>query len=183
MGDARADFGAFVEARIGALLRYAHVLTGDRHRAEDLVQSALASSYRHWRRIDHNDVERYVRKAILNGHLSWWRNRGRTRASSVEDVALYADAHNPDAPADAGLDLRDELWRQLADLPPRQRAVIVLRYYEDLTEAETAARMQTSVGTVKSQHAKALRTLRAAMAERDSRQHPTQSSPTSGGAR
>ena len=80
------DFEEFVAARTGALLRYAHVLTGDAHRAEDLVQSALASCYRHWRRIGSVEAERYVRRAVLNAYLSWWRRPVRRRETSVDEV-------------------------------------------------------------------------------------------------
>jgi RNA polymerase sigma-70 factor (sigma-E family) len=156
-------FEAFVAARTGALLRYAYVLTGDRHRAEDLVQSALASSYRHWRRVAPDGAERYVRKAVLNAYLSWWRRPARVRETSVDDVALLSDARGGLVGADAGVDTRDEMWRALGTLPPRQRAVVVLRYFEDLTEVETAERMNITVGTVKSQHAKALRALQAVL--------------------
>ncbi len=155
----RDDFEALVAARTGALLRYAYVLTGDRHRAEDLVQSALASSYRHWRRLEPGGAERYIRKAVLNAYLSWWRRPARTRETSVDDVAVFLDTREGTPGADFGVDTRDEMWRALALLPPRQRAVVVLRYFEDLTEVETAARMNISIGTVKSQHSKALRAL------------------------
>jgi RNA polymerase sigma-70 factor (sigma-E family) len=162
--EARAgDFEEFVAARTGALLRYAHVLTGDAHRAEDLVQSALASCYRHWRRIGSVEAERYVRRAVLNAYLSWWRRPVRRRETSVDDVTSLMDARYSSLGADAGLDIRDEVWRALDQLPPRQRAVLVLRYFEDLTEAEAAATLHVSVGTIKSQNAKAMRTLRVAL--------------------
>ncbi len=157
------DFEDFVEARTGALLRYAHVLTGDSHRAEDLVQSALASCYRHWRRIGSVEAERYVRRAVLNAYLSWWRRPVRRHETSVDDVTPLLDARRSALAADAGLDVRDEVWRALAQLPPRQRAVIALRYFEDLTEVEAATTLHVSVGTIKSQHAKAMRTLRGVL--------------------
>jgi RNA polymerase sigma-70 factor (sigma-E family) len=153
------DFESFVATRTGALLRYAFVLTGDRHQAEDLVQSALASSYRHWRRIDPGTAERYVRAAVLNSYLSWWRRPSRRREVLTQDITPFSDLQGGGPGSDQGLDLRDDMWRALATLPPRQRAVVVLRYFEDLTEAETAARMNVSLGTVKSQHSKALRSL------------------------
>jgi RNA polymerase sigma-70 factor (sigma-E family) len=153
-------FEEFVTARTGALLRYAHVLTGDRHRAEDLVQSALASCYRHWRRIGDAEAERYVRRAVLNAYLSWWRRPVRRRETSVDDITTLVDARVSGLGADAGLDVRDEVWRAMAELPPRQRAVLVLRYFEDLTEVEAAAVLHVNVGTIKSQHSKAMRALR-----------------------
>ena len=161
--DTDNDFESFVADRAGALLRYAYVLSGDRHRAEDLVQSALATSYRHWRRVESDGAERYVRKAVLNAYLSWWRRPGRSRETSVDDVVAQSDARGGGPGADEGVDIRDELWRAMQALAPRQRAVVVLRYFEDLTEVETATRMNISVGTVKSQHAKALRALQAAL--------------------
>lgn len=142
------------------LLRYAHVLTGDRHRAEDLVQSALASCYRRWGRVRPGEEERYVRKAILNAHLSWWRRPARRREVSTADVSVLAAASAVVASADVALADREEVWLALATLPPRQRAVLVFRYYEDLTEDETAHLLEVAVGTVKSQHSKALRSLR-----------------------
>lgn len=161
--DTDNDFESFVADRAGALLRYAYVLSGDLHRAEDLVQSALATSYRHWRRVESGGAERYVRKAVLNAYLSWWRRPGRSRETSVDDVVAQSDARGGGPGADEGVDIRDEMWRAMRALAPRQRAVVVLRYFEDLTEVETATRMNISVGTVKSQHAKALRALRVAL--------------------
>jgi RNA polymerase sigma-70 factor (sigma-E family) len=162
MNEARAgEFEEFVAARTGALLRYAHVLTGDRHLAEDLVQSALASCFRRWSRIDAVDAERYVRKAVLNAYLSWWRRPARRRESSQADLTVVMDRRQVDAGADFGLDTRDELWQALGALPARQRAVIVLRYFEDLSETETASVLGVSLGTVKSQSNKAMHKLRA----------------------
>ncbi|MEO8106827.1 MAG: SigE family RNA polymerase sigma factor [Actinomycetes bacterium] len=166
------DFESFVAARSGALLRYAYVLTGDQHRAEDLVQSALASCYRHWRRIRAADAERYVRKAVLNAHLSWWRRPMRTRETSVGDVAQTADLRMADPGVDSALVIRDEIWQALTTLPPRQRAVVVLRYYEDLSENEVAARMDVAIGTVKSQHKKAMRTLELRLRQPSSTDEP-----------
>ncbi len=177
-GDAAADFEEFVAGRATALLRYAHVLTGDAYRAEDLVQSALASCYRRWSRVRPGEAERYVRKAILNAHLSWWRRPARRREATTADVSALASASVAVASADTALDDRDEVWRALATLPPRQRAVLVLRYYEDLTEEETAYQLDVTVGTVKSQHAKALRSLRECLAET-----PSDESSMAGGAR
>ena len=150
------DFEAYVTARTPALLRYAHVLTGDRARAEDLVQGALASSYRHWSRLSaRGDVDAYVRRAVLNAHLNRWRRVGR-RESLVAEPPEGALPDGVDRLAD-----RDAVWRALATLPPRQRAVLVLRFYEDLTEAGVAAELGISVGTVKSQTSKGLTKLRA----------------------
>lgn len=152
---AGAQFEAYVIGRTASLLRYAHLLTGDRSRAEDLVQGALVAAYRHWPRLSEGDVDAYVRRSILNAHINRWRRLGR-REQLTGSV--------PERPATdqlSGVAERDAIWRALATLPPRQRAVLVLRYYEDLDEASTAAVLGIKVGTVKSQSAKALAKLRA----------------------
>jgi RNA polymerase sigma-70 factor (sigma-E family) len=154
-GDSDSDadgFRDFVAARQASLLRSAWLLTGDRNQAEDLLQTALANVWRHWTRISrHGTPEAYVRKSMVNVHISWWRRR------NLVDIA-------PGIPmADAlleAVELRSELMAALRGLPPRQRAVIVLRYYEDLSEAETAAVLDCTVGTVKSQCHKGLAKLR-----------------------
>jgi RNA polymerase sigma-70 factor (sigma-E family) len=150
----RAAFDEFARARMRALLRFAHVLTGDPERAADLVQDALERTLLAWSRIERKgDPEGYVRRAIVNRHVSVWRRLRRER--------LVADL--PESPLTTYDDrgARDrELWAALGTLPPRQRAVLVLRYYEDLTEADAAAVLGCSVGTVKSQASKALARLR-----------------------
>ena len=155
------EFADLVRERTPALLRYAHLLTGDRARAEDLVQSAFAAAYRHRRRIDPATAEAYVRRTLLNEHLSWWRRgRGRERVTDRPPDRPVADGA-------AAVDERDAMWAALAVLGPRQRAVLVLRYYEDLSEAEIARVLDISPGTGKSQAAKALATLRASPALRE----------------
>ncbi len=150
--DEREAFDAFARGRMRELLRFAHVLTGDPHRAADLVQDALERTLLSWHRVERkDDPEAYVRRAIVNRHISVWR---RTRREQLV-------AETPDSGHDEPAGRDDELWTALAGLPPRQRAVIVLRYYEDLTEADTAAALGCSVGTVKSQAHKALTRLRA----------------------
>lgn len=147
----REAFDDFARARMRALLRFAHLLTGDPDRAADLVQDALERTLLAWSRINRkDDPEGYVRRAIVNRHVSVWRRLRRER--------LVADL--PESPYDdAGV--RDgELWAALGTLPPRQRAVLVLRYYEDLSEADAASVLGCSVGTVKSQSARALARLR-----------------------
>ena len=146
------SFDDFARARMHELLRFAHVLTGDPHRAADLVQDALERTLLSWDRvIRKDDPEAYVRRAIVNRHVSVWRRLRRE--------ALVPDA--PERPYDGERAFDTELWAALATLPPRQRAVLVLRYYEDLTEADTAAALGCSVGTVKSQTWRALARLRA----------------------
>jgi RNA polymerase sigma-70 factor (sigma-E family) len=145
----RASFEQYVALRRAALVRTAYLLCGDQHLAEDLVQSALVKAVGHWKRIgDH--PEPWLRKVIVHDHISRWR-RHRGREQLTDQV--------PDAAAEAaGRDL--DLATALGRLAPRQRAVIVLRYYEDLTEMETARVLGVSVGTVKSQHRDALARLR-----------------------
>ena len=148
----RAAFDDFARGRMRELLRFAHVLTGDADRAADLVQDALERTLMAWPRIERkDDPEGYVRRAIVNRHVSVWRRLRRERLV----------AETPDQPYDDAGGRDGELWAALAMLPPRQRAVLVLRYYEDMSEADCAAVMGCSVGTVKSQAWKALARLRA----------------------
>jgi RNA polymerase sigma-70 factor (ECF subfamily) len=149
-----SDFEAYVVARTPALLRYAYVLTGDAARAEDLVQGSLASAYRHWRRIG-ADPDAYVRRSVLNAYLNQWR-RVLRREFLVDRLPERS------APV-VDVEERDVLWRALSLLPPRQRAVVVLRFYEDLDVASTAALLEISPGTVKSQTSKALASLRSSL--------------------
>jgi RNA polymerase sigma-70 factor (sigma-E family) len=157
----RADdehFRAFMAARAPALLRTAYLLTGDRGLAEDLVQNALARAYRHWGRVRATgDPEAYVRTVLLNERRRWWR-RGGDRELAVADLP---DRGGPDE--SAAVDERDALWRALRRMPPRTRAVLVLRYWEDRSEAETAALLGCSVGSVKSQASRGLRRLHAVL--------------------
>jgi RNA polymerase sigma-70 factor (ECF subfamily) len=148
-------YDEFLAARGPALLRTAYLICGDRHQAEDLFQNAMARLLVHWSRVASGDPEAYVRRILINSTINWWQ-RLRARETSVEVVPERAGADFAAQQAD-----RDEMWRALAALAPRQRAVLVLRYYEDLTEAQTATLLGCSVGTVKSQHAKALAALRA----------------------
>jgi RNA polymerase sigma-70 factor (sigma-E family) len=156
--DAPAEFDEFVRTRHAALLRFAHLLTGDPHAAADLVQEALEKAGLRWRGIRRKDApESYVRRSILNSHI----NHGRWRRREYL-VATTPERRQPDA------EPRDEvLWRLLATLAPQQRAVLVLRFYEDLTEAETARVLGCSVGTVKSTSSRALAKLRAALPARN----------------
>jgi RNA polymerase sigma-70 factor (sigma-E family) len=129
------------------------VLTGDPDSAEDLVQTALGRSLGAWRLHRIDDPQAFVRKVMVNSYASIYRRRRREIATAeVPEGATIADDTR-------GIDDRDTVWRALLALPPRQRAVIALRYYEDLSEREIAAVMATSIGTVKSQSARALRRL------------------------
>lgn len=150
--DAAAQFSAFVNGRGPALQRTAYLLTGDWALAEDLLQTALAKSYLAWNRIRHEDPEGYVRKVLANTHATWWRRKWRGETPTSE---LPEQQHD-----DTGADDRLALAAALGRLPARQRAVIVLRFHEDMTEAAVAHALGISLGTVKSQTAKALAKLR-----------------------
>lgn len=158
---AQEDFEEFVVAALPGLLRFGVVLTGDRHRADDLVQTALVKTMRRWRSIDHEQPVAYVRRVMVNTHVSGWR-RGRRESLLPQgfDAAAGGDA-------ESAYDDQDQLARGLAALPPRQRAVVVLRYYAGLSEAEIADTLGCAPGTVKSQSAKAMRTLRAVLTAAD----------------
>lgn len=153
---ADADFEAFAAANWHRLLRVAFLLTGDWGEAEDLVQSALATCYRHWSRVVAGGAELpYVRKAIVNAHISTVRRR------RIRELITFAV---PDRAQDSGtgaLDDRDLLRRALRRLPPRTRTAVVLRHYSDLSEEETAAVMSCSIGNVKRLTADGLRLLKA----------------------
>jgi len=147
------DFAEFVAARSGRLLRVAYLLTRDWALAEDLLQTSLAKAWSAWRRIE-GDPEPYVRKILVNTYTSWWRRRW-TAERPTQDLPEYpgADRHRE-------VDDRDQVARALHRLPRQQRAVLVLRYYEDMSEAEIAETLHISPGTVKSHAVKALANLR-----------------------
>ena len=157
--DIDREFREFVTGRSPALLRTAYLLGGDWATAEDLLQVALTKTYLAWLRLGTIEaIEPYARRVLVNTATSWWRRRWHGERPT--DVL-------PDMPASDGLDERlerDRLWRHVVTLPARQRAVLVLRFYEDQSEAETARLLGVSVGTVKSQCARALATLRARLA-------------------
>lgn len=151
-----ADFSAFVAANGRQLTRLAELLTGDPHRAADIVQAALERAYLHWHRITADDPTAYVRRIVVNQHRDWWR-RLRNRELPT--------AHAPDLPgrddhAERHAD-RALLHQALGSLTRRERTVVVLRYYGDLSEAETAAELGIAPGTVKSTLHRALAKLRA----------------------
>lgn len=161
--DAYEGYREFVLARGAALSRAAYLLTGDRSAAEELTQAALVKAALRWRRVvAAGNPEAYVRRILVNEHISWWRRFGRR-----ELACGYQEREKPGLdPADAAAQ-RLDLAAALARLPKRQRAVIVLRFYEDLTEAETAAAMGCSVGTVKSQASAGLAKLRRLLSHSD----------------
>jgi RNA polymerase sigma-70 factor (sigma-E family) len=150
-------FDTFVRARHAALLRYGTVLTGDPHSAADLVQDALERTGLAWSRVQQQgDPEGYVRRVMANRNISQWRRLRRERL-----VETPPERGQEDRPAD------DVMWDVLATLPRRQRTVLVLRYYEDLSEAEIARVLGIAQGTVKSQASKGIASLRAAIGERE----------------
>jgi RNA polymerase sigma-70 factor (sigma-E family) len=154
------EFREFVAARSAGLLRTAYFLTGgDVHDAQDLLQTALIATARHWSRIVHRDQpEAYVRRALARQQSNRWRSRARrpeTLVSAPPEPAAGGGGGEHD-----NVLLRHELLAALRALPPRQRAAVVLRYCEDRPEAEVAEILGVSVGTVRSQTAKALAKLR-----------------------
>jgi RNA polymerase sigma-70 factor (sigma-E family) len=153
------DFRRFVEARWTALVRFGYLLTGDWAAAEDLVQVALERTWRRWRRVTDGrpqSPDAYVKAAMANQLRSWRRGRRVTAVS----LAQLAEPPQPGSDPGPGHALRDSLWRELQQLPPRMRAVVVLRVWEDLSETETARVMGCSTGSVKSQMSRAMARLR-----------------------
>jgi RNA polymerase sigma-70 factor (sigma-E family) len=151
---ATPSFEEFVAACGPRLLRVAWLLTADAHLAEDLLQTVLARIWPKWQRIAAGEPEAYARRALINTHASWWRRRwrGEVPHGELPDV-VAADPHE-------SLGLEQALAEAVRRLPLRQRAVVVLRYFEDLSVEDTAEALGCTTGTVKSQASKALRTLR-----------------------
>lgn len=151
-----AEFTAYVEERRASLYATAYHLTGDRFEAEDLLQSALFSTYRAWDRIsDKAAVGGYLRRTMTNLHISAWRRR-KLNEYPTEELPETAG----DTDAMRGTELRAVLWQALARLPELQRTMLVLRYYEGRTDPEIAEILDISVGTVKSSIWRSLRRLR-----------------------
>jgi len=152
-------FEDWVGARGGALLRFALMVSADPSRAEDLVQSVLARVYSRWSHISTLAApEAYVKAAIVNEHLKWWRRRSNHEmpAEMLTDAPEAFDVASRHAS-------RDAAWELLGRLPRRQRAVLALRFYEDMSDGGIAAVLGCSVSTVRSQASRALATLRAAV--------------------
>ena len=147
-------FEEFIAGRGQALQRFGYALTGDWALAEDLLQTALARAYPRWSRIRREDPEAYIRKIMVNTWSTWWRRHWRGEVPSDQ----LPESVGPDGYS--SVDSRQALRAALAKLPPRQRAVVVLRYHQDLSEAQVAELLGVTVGTVKSQAAKALAALR-----------------------
>ena len=148
-----AEFTEFAAVAARSLTRTAYLLTGDRGLADDLVQEALVRTYVAWRRVRNEDATAYARRVLVNANIDRWRRR----------PAVPMDAHDRPDPEDASarVDDRDEIVRLLGTLPAQQRRVIVLRYFNDLTEAEVARQLGVSVGAVKSAASRGLAALRS----------------------
>ncbi len=154
------EFERFVRLRGPSLLRSACLLTGDQQLAEDLVQAALARCHRHWRSLrDTGNAEAYTRKIMYHLQVAWWRRRRRSAEVLVAEVPERTSGEDHASTTST----RSALQLALLRLTPAQRAVIVLRFYEDRGTAETAELLGVSEGTVKSQTAKALARLRTLM--------------------
>lgn len=151
-----SEFSAWMSARQPALLRTAYLLSSDHHTAEDLVQATLAKVYLSWEKVQRREaVDAYARRILVNEHNSLWRRAWKKRETVSDEVPDWVPSH----------DVYDEgqgsaLWSLVQTLPRKQRAAVVLRYYEELSEAETADVLGVTVGTVKSQTSRALASLR-----------------------
>ena len=170
MREIDAEFTRYAEAATPRLLRFAHQLCGDPLQAQELVQSALVKTWLSWRRIRNEDPTPYVRKAILNTHLSAWRRLRREAPGPVPESVQAADESAGE---------RDRLRRALAALPPRQRAVVVMRWFEDMSEREVAEALGCSIGSVKSQSSRGAATLRAQLGTRHADKSATFGTETS----
>jgi RNA polymerase sigma-70 factor (sigma-E family) len=152
------QFTAYVRTKGPTLLRTARALTPNPADAEDLLQTALTKTYLAWDRIDdHRAVDGYVRRTLVNTRTSQWRKR-KVDEFTTDELPEPAAAGQPDLTEQQAQ--RDALLRAIGRLPPRQRAMVVLRYYEDMSEVQTAERLGVSVGTVKSAVSRALGKLR-----------------------
>lgn len=154
------EFEEFVTGASRRLLQIARLVTGDPHRAEDLTQTALVGVYRRWEQIRDDDPFAYARRSVVNAHASWWR-RHRGREQLVQDLPDWRSV--ADGTDDRAR--RDVLQRALAGLTQRERAVVVLRYFEDLTEQAVAHELGIALGTVKSTSHRALAKLRVDLDE------------------
>jgi RNA polymerase sigma-70 factor (sigma-E family) len=156
MDEGREEFEDFVRARYDRLCRTAFLLCGDWQHAEDLVQTALAKSYVAFRRGHVDSLDAYVHRALVTTRASFWRRRwhGEVATGALPDTPTTTDDY-------AAVDLRHAVRRALATLPAKQREVLVLRYFADVSEADTARALGCSPGTVKSRVSRAVAALRA----------------------
>ncbi len=153
--EANQQFQEFVAARTPALIRLAYLLTGNQHSAEDLLQTALTKTLVRWRSLRSGNPEAYVRKVLYHEQVSWWRRASRRRETLVHPLP---DTSSADPSGDT--DLRIEMREALLRLTPKQRAVLVLRYFDDMSETQVADVLGCSVGTVRSQTHRAVARLR-----------------------
>jgi RNA polymerase sigma-70 factor (sigma-E family) len=172
----RGDFADFVNADATRLLRIAYLLTGDREAAEDLLQDTLERVYVAWPRVENPFA--YARTALVRRSANRWRDRIRRPEAPLD--AAGDVPHDDGADGSERIAHRDQLTRALARLGPRQRAAVVLRYLEDLSEVETAAALGCSVGTVKSQTSRALARLRAVIDEPSAERGAAEGRPPGG---
>lgn len=157
-----AEFREWAGARQAALRRTAFLLCGDWHQAEDLVQETLTRMYRRWPQLIRRDaVESYARRVLTNAHIDARRRRSSTEVSIAIVPGDWEGAESVDGDLDERATLRLTMLEALSRMPPSQRAVLVLRYWEDLTQAQTAAILGCSEGNVKSQASRGLQSLRA----------------------
>lgn len=154
MDDDWESFEFWVRSRQHRLVRSAFLLTGDVHHAEDLVQDALVKVAQRWPRLQGENVDAYIRRVIFHDYVSWWRRR-RARPMAQPPEPTLAPDHS------GGVDQRQTVLRALDQLTAKQRAVVVLRFFDDLSENQTADALGIGVGTVKSQTSAALARLRA----------------------
>ncbi|WP_438306722.1 SigE family RNA polymerase sigma factor (plasmid) [Streptomyces sp. HUAS TT11] len=165
MNSADADFEEFVSARGQRLLSVAWLLTGDKHLAEDLLQTVLTKVWPKWRSIAGGNPEAYIRKALVNTHVSWWKRRWHGEVPHApSDLTTLTSRGAAAVDPFASVDLEHSLSDVLRLLPSRQRAVVVLRYFEDLSVEETAEVLGCRPGTVRSHTTKALALLRSKLA-------------------
>ena len=158
VGGRDADFIAWMNARQDALLRTAYLLTSDHHAAEDIVQTTLTKVYMSWDKVLQPErIDAYARRILVNENNSLWRKAFKRREQVRDELPDVRPIHEEYDEGQAAA-----LWRLVQTLPRRQRAVVVLRYYEELGDSETAEILGITVGTVKSQASRALATLRVA---------------------
>ncbi|BCY10290.1 SigE family RNA polymerase sigma factor [Actinoplanes sp. L3-i22] len=150
-----SGFEEYVRARGEALRRFAYLLCGDRHLGEDLVQEVLVKAYRRWPRIETDQPDRYLRTALVRSHVSWLR-----RLSNTERPATIRDERPAGGDFADQQALRDDLWTRLSGLTRAQRAVLVLRYYEDLDDRQIAEILRCAPSTVRVHATRGLARLR-----------------------
>lgn len=164
-GGVDADFERWATARLDRLVRFAYLVTGSQHSADDAVQTALTSACARWSRISRtDDPGAYVRRMVVNAHVSAWRRTGRREVRTAEPRPLSGPSRDDVAETVAR---DDAVWRVCRDLPPQQRAAVVLRFYEDLDYPEIARVLDVTEATVRSHVHRGLNALRHALTEEE----------------